>query len=402
MALDLTSFDAALKVHYTDERINQMAYLNNPLFAMLNKMENFGGKNLPIPIIFGSPQGRSASFANAQTNVGETQIDDFVLTRVSDHGVAQITNETIEASKGSNNAFLEATVTEIDGTLHSLMRSMSIALYRNGSGSIGQLSATSGVTTLITLADPEDITNYEIGMTLVLSTADGGGTVKTGTTKITALDRDAGTITVATSLATFTPVGAVNDFIFVQGDYDAKLSGLEAWVPATAPTSTPFFGMDRSVDTTRLGGVRFDGSSQPIEEALIDGMKRVGREGGRPNKCFVDFTEWANLEKALGSKVQYVDLKVDGLVGFRGIQINGPSGPVDVIPDQNCQSKVAWLLQMDTWKWYGLGKVPRIYDDDGNKVLRQPSADGIELRALYRGQLGCRAPGWNCRVKLAP
>lgn len=400
MALDLTSFDAALKVHYTDDRINQMAYLNNPLFAMMNKVENFGGKNLPIPIIFGSPQGRSASFANAQTNVNETQIDDFVLTRVSDHGVAQITNETIEASKGNNNAFLEATVTEIDGTLHSLMRSMAIAMYRNGSGSIGQLSATSGVTTLITLAEPEDITNFEIGMTLVLSTADGGGTVKTGTTKITALDRDLGTITVATSLATFTAVGAVNDFIFVQGDYDAKISGLEAWVPATAPSSTLFFGMDRSVDTTRLGGVRFNGASQPIEEALIDGMKRVAREGGRPDKCFMDFGEWANLEKALGSKVQYVDLRVDGLVGFRGIQINGPSGPVDVIPDQNAQAGVAWLLQMDTWKWYGLGKTPRIYDDDGNKVLRQAAADGIELRALYRGQLGCRAPGWNCRVTL--
>lgn len=399
MALDLTSFDAALKVHYTDERINQMAYKSNPLFAMLNKVENFGGKNLPIPIIFGSPQGRSASFANAQSNVGETQIDDFVLTRVSDHGIAQITNETIEASKGKNNAFLEATVTEIDGTLHSLMRSAAIAFYRNGSGSIGQIG--SGVTTAITLADTEDVTNFEIGMTLVLSTADGGGTVKTGTTVITAINRETGVITVATDMSTFTPVGAALDFIFVQGDYDAKISGLDAWVPATAPTSTPFFGMDRSVDTTRLGGVRYDGSSQPVEEALIDGMKRVAREGGRPDKCFVDFGEWANLEKALGSKVQYVDLTVDGLVGFRGIQINGPSGPVDVIPDQNCQSAVAWLLQMDTWKWYGLGKMPRIYDDDGNKVLRQPTADGIELRALYRGQLGCRAPGWNARVTLA-
>lgn len=51
--LDLTSFASALKQHYTDDRVQNMVYMDNPLLAMLNKMEDFGGKNLPIPIIFG-------------------------------------------------------------------------------------------------------------------------------------------------------------------------------------------------------------------------------------------------------------------------------------------------------------------------------------------------------------
>lgn len=47
-SLDLTSFNSALKVHYTAQRIEDMVYSDNPLLAMLPKMEDFGGKNLPI------------------------------------------------------------------------------------------------------------------------------------------------------------------------------------------------------------------------------------------------------------------------------------------------------------------------------------------------------------------
>ena len=398
MALNMTNFDAALKQHYTSDRIENLTYPTNPLFAMMVKTQDFGGRNLPVPIIFGNPQGRSAAFATAQSNVTNTQITDYILTRVSDYGLATIDGEVIEASQGDNNAFMRAVATEIDGTLASLARSASIAMYGSGSGSIGQISATSGVTTLITLADINEITNFEVGMTLVLSTADGGGTVKTGTTAITDIDRDLGTITVATDISTFTAAGAVLDFIFVEGDYDAKMSGLAAWLPTTAPTATLFFGVDRTSDVTRLGGIRIAGLGAPIEEVIIDASKRVGREGGRPDKLFLSFERWGELDKSLGSKVQYVDLTVDGRIGFTGIRVNGPNGPIDVVPDANCPDPLGYLLQMNVWKFYGLGRVPRIFREDGLTVLRQATADGIEVRALYRGQLGSRAPGFNAVI----
>jgi hypothetical protein len=48
MSLDLTSFASALKQHYTDDRVQNMVYKDNPLLALMPKMEQFGGKNLPI------------------------------------------------------------------------------------------------------------------------------------------------------------------------------------------------------------------------------------------------------------------------------------------------------------------------------------------------------------------
>jgi len=401
MALDLTSFDAALKQHYTADRVENMVYADNPLLAMMPKYEQFGGKNLPIPIIYGNPQGRSATFSNAQSNKTNSQLKDFVLTRASDYSLASISNEVLEASKGNANAFIEAATTEIDGAIQSATRSLAVSLYRNGSGSIGQV-LSGGTGTSFTLKNIDDVTNFEVGMELVFSTADGGGSVKSGNITVTKVDRDTGVITTDAASAIDGGTGhATNDYVFVQGDYDKKVKGLLAWVPSSAPSATAFFGVDRTADATRLGGIRFDGSALPIEEALIGAASRVAREGGKPDVCFMNYSKFADLEKALGSKVQYVDLKVSAEIGFRGIVINGPRGPIKVIPDQNCPSDRAFMLQMNVWKLYSLGKAPKILDADGMKMLRDSSADSVEVRVGYYAQLGCRAPGWNANIKLA-
>lgn len=40
MALDLTTFAPALKAHYTDDMVLNMVYKDNPLLAMMPKMES--------------------------------------------------------------------------------------------------------------------------------------------------------------------------------------------------------------------------------------------------------------------------------------------------------------------------------------------------------------------------
>jgi hypothetical protein len=174
-------------------------------------------------------------------------------------------------------------------------------MYRSGSGSIGQI-ASGQATATITLSDLEAVVNFEVGMTLVASTADGGGSVKSGTAVVTGVDRDLGTVTFAAALNTLIATIAANDYLFVQGDYDGKIKGLQAWLPNNAPTTGDnFFSIDRSVDATRLSGVRFDGSAMPIEEALIAASSRVAREGGKPSHCFMSYSKYADLEKALGN-----------------------------------------------------------------------------------------------------
>jgi len=398
MALDMTTAAAVLKTLYPPERIKRLCYEHNPFFAMVAKDESFTGENLKQPVQYGNPQGRSATFATAQTNADNSKYKAFTLTRVKDYGVAVIANETVKAAANDRGAFIRTLESEMNNMLFSLKRSIATSLYRNGSGSIGRLSATSGVTTAITLSERLDHVNFEEGMVLQLSTADGTGSLKTGTTKITDVNRGTGVLTVDTSLATFTPVGAVNDYIFMQGDHAAKISGLAAWIPTSAPTATTFFSVDRTADTERLGGVRITGSGAPIDEVLIDAMGEMGSYGAAPDVFFMNYKQWQALAKTLEGKVQIVNLNVDGLVGFRGMRLQGPTGAVDIVPDVNCPAGYGYLLQMNTWKLYSLGPVPHLFDTDGLSSLRQASADGVEVRGQYYAQLGCSAPGWNAVI----
>jgi len=140
MALNMTNFAAALKQHYTSQRIENMVYKDNPFLAMVSKYESFGGENLKLPIKYGIPQGRSATFSDALANKTNSQLKAFLLTRKSNYSLADIDNETLEASKGNANAFIEAATTEIDGAIESATRSLAISLFGDGGGSIGEMT----------------------------------------------------------------------------------------------------------------------------------------------------------------------------------------------------------------------------------------------------------------------
>ena len=411
MALDQATFAPALKQHYSDHAIENLVYKNNALFALIEKYEKFGGENWKVPLIYGNPQGRSATFSNAQANQTSSQLKAFLLTRVQDYATASIANETIKASEGNADAFLRAATVEIDGALHALGRSIASSLYRNGSGSIGRLISTQVLNaTTATLANVEDIVNFEVGMKIVFSAADGGGSVKAGSGFVVGIDRDLGQLQLsatiggaATALDTIVPTIAVSDYVFVEGDYDKKLKGLDAWLVGSAVTSASFFGVDRTSDKTRLAGVVQDGTAKPIEEALIDLKSRIHREGGNPDYCFMSYKQYANLEKALGTKVQYVDVKAgyEAAISFRGIALNSPSGVITCMPDLNNSSNFAYMLQLDTWTLASLGKAPSLFDTDGLRMLRNTTSDSLEIRCFSYHNVACRAPGFNGKVLLS-
>lgn len=398
-SLNLDNVTQALKEHYKALTVKNMVYKDNPLLALMPKYERFGGENMPVPVQYGIANRRSADFSTGQGLNTATELARFVLTRVKDYSFASITGETIKATEGAADAFLKYATLEIDGAIQSLTRSLAISMYADGSGSLGQVSVSG---TDFTMLKQDQITNIEVGMELNCALT-ATGAIKAGTTMVVqTVDRDAGTFTVDNAGA-----AATNDFIFQRGDAQnggsaKKISGLEAWLPATAPGATLFFSQNRSKDATRLGGIRFDGSAQPIEEALIGAASRLAREGGSPSHCFMNFANFANLEKALGSKVVYDKVSSDDAdIGFQSLTIIGPKGPIQIVADQNCTPDVAYMLQMDTWTLNSLGAAPHILDLDGNRMLREASADAYEVRVGFYGNIGCTAPGYNARVKLA-
>lgn len=416
MGATTTNFVGILKELYSDQAINNLVYKTRPTLALLQKDENFYGKYFPQPIITANPQGRSHDFSRAQARslLTQSKIDSFFITRTQNYGVAVLSTEVIESSKSNQGAFISAASVEINGAINAVSNDLSIDIYKSGLGERGQVGSVLNKT--ITLAVTSDVVNFEVGMELMVS----NGSTKTNALRslagsdgliITSINRSTGVLTFNAANVTTTIVGTTTgDWLFVRGDRGSdaylsttalpKLVGFEGWLPDSVSASESFFGVDRSVDVQRLAGILYDGSAQPIEEALISATAEIAIAGGNADYCFVNPRKYAELEKSLGSKVMYVNLEGPAKVFFTGIQIYGQSGPIKVLPDRNVPYAKAFMLQLDTWTLRSLGQLVRPINIDSLEMLRQSTSDGVEIRYASYSQLSCAAPGWNCKISL--
>ena len=403
------TLDSILKELYRDEFYHVVTYQNRPALATLPKREDFKGRNMRLPLRYANAMGRSATFSTAQTNITSTKYEDFVLTRVKDYALARIDGEGADAADGGEASFVQGVQAEVDSAMDALADSIESALFGTGTGTIGNIASTATVASkTLLLANISQITNFELGQVIGASSGDGSG-ARTGTASITGIDRNLGTITTTVSnWSTQITALAVGDYLFVSGDTNLKLSGFPAWLPATAPSATTFFSVDRTADLTRLGGNRFDGSSGTVEEALIDGQSVAAREGGRPDTCFINNADFRKLQKTTGSRVQYPRGEVKaksakgdiGSIGFESLVLQGDYGLINIIAAPKCPSGTAYMLQLDTWVLATLGKAPKILMRDGSRILRVYNDDSYEVRTAMYGQLGCMAPGYNVNVVL--
>jgi len=419
---------AALKELYTDNQdyMKDLVYKENPFLALVPKNESpdgFAGKYIPVPLEYGNPQGRAHSFANAQSQQTASSLVSYFVYVISDYQLVTITNLLMEQTKSNAGAFVDAAKLQMDGGFRNITNNIALELFGDGtatrgisSSSSAQIGVTVGGTTL-PLTNAQSIVGFEVGMLLVASSTPGGAP-SADTVLITSVNRATGVILGTASAAVLSAnwaIGSGQAYLSISGDLPSTgasntgsflaLSGLAAWIPTASPSpSDNFWGVNRSTDPTRLAGLRYDAQSFTIEEGMTNALAFLNREGGKPDLCIMDFASYASLVNALGAKVQYVQVKHDEVeVAFEGITFQSAYGRVTVLADRNCPPQTAYVLTMNTWKLRSLGKVPHIltYGMEGLEGLRVGSADALEIRIGYYGNLICSAPGWNMVVQLS-
>ena len=403
--LDMTAANAALKEYYDDQKVENLAYDRNPTLTMMPKDTKATGKYVPVPVVYETSQGNSATFTNAQGNQTPELLAEFLVTRVSDYSLATLTQEAMLASMDEKGSFIKFAKDYVDKAIQASGNRASTMLFRSGTGSRGAI-ATGGITSgVITLSNPSDVVNFGKNQTLTAHATDGGA-ARAALGYVIERNVTAGTITVSATaiggVAGSPSLWAAGDFIGVQGDLNAVMKGFSGWLPSTAPSgSDSFFGVNRSSES-RLYGLYYDGDSEPIEEAIIDSALFNAREGGQPCHFITNFGSYAALSKALGARREFVNLETDGGIKFRGIKLIGPNGDIECFADRSCQPATGWLLQMNTWKLYSLNAVPFIFKyDDGLTALRVANADASEVRVGFYAMPACNAPGWNSQVSLS-
>lgn len=400
---DLTSQNAVMKELYGQpiQTVEDLVYRTNPLLALLKKDEEAGGKYIPVPIIT-SPGTSSSTFSSALSDQAPADSSAFLMTRKKDYAIATIDWETVLASQTDKMAFVKALKFAVDGAYRGCTNRIATKLFLDGTGTFGTIAAGGITAGVITLSNPGDIARFERNDVLQAN-ATSGGTPRATLGYVIAVNRVAGTLTVSdTSItgAAGSPIGWVaGDSLLIRGNNNACITGLTGWLPATVAPGENFYGVDRSKDRSRLAGYYHDGSGSNIEEAIIDLLSFVSREGGMPDKFITNPISYAALEKQLGSKVQYTSLEGPGKIRFNALKINGPSGVIDVLQDRSCPTATGFALQMDTWTLLSLKKAPHVEDYGSDEFLRT-TADAVEARVNAYSNLACNAPGWNGRVLL--
>lgn len=418
-----TTFDGMLKQYYDDDRVMNLIYDDNPFLAMIEKDEGFVGDTFKVPIIYSGNNAVGQSFTRAQgqargTNVGSASqgVQAFLVsTRAHLYGFTNWSRETMLASATNVGAFMKVATVNMDNILRNLGNRLATALWRNGYGDLGNIAVAgfSASATSLTLSNPEDVVNFETGMPIDLSATQSGAVRAYGSSgnplAITGVDRSNGILSFAYALNDGTngiPGVAAGDYIFNYDDAHVVTTqllplGVEAWVPATVPSSSDsFWNVNRSLDS-RLSGQRLNATDgRPLEEALIEAAQIVRREGGKLSHFFMNHGQYAKLEKQQQGRVIYNETVTDADISFKGITLRTGIGDVIVMPDRTVPSNRVYGLELSSWTLATLGKMVAPVNEDGLEILRQDSADNFEARYAFYGQPVCRAPGHNINIQV--
>lgn len=402
---NMTTMAAVLKERYTSYLLKEI-YENRPLFGMIPKRTDWTGDNLKVPVQIGNASANSATFTTAQSNQYAAVYRAFTPSRVTMYQLARLDRQTMLATRNDEGAFFRAATRAMDDAVNGLVERLCGQMFRKTTGSIGQISGsvTSGV---VYLADPESISNFNIGDVILAYQTD-GGTAEAGTGYVLKVDRDPVTPSITVSATSVsgsagTPSGwSDGDYLAPAGTVNLTMAGLSDYIPTTAPTSgDSFLGVDRSIDPVRLAGNRVNGTGMPLEEALNAIFTAVGKQGGRPDAFVTNYTTYNGLLNALGSRAVSVEMSGPAGISYSGVRYNAPTGPVKIWADPFCPGNIGYALQTNTWELASLDKAPHIVDDDGMGWFRVYNADASEVRVNFYGNMVCYAPGKNGVVQTA-
>lgn len=396
MTASITSLQAGLKVMYPQKVLEETYFEKSPTLAVLDKDTDWTGSPMHVALSIGTANG-SHTFATAQTNNGQPTNIGFDVTLVRDYVIVRIATEAIRASRNDAGSLMRGIKQQADAALYEQSKALAIDLFRGGSGSRGRISSGADSATLV-LTDPNDAYNFEVGNVLVSNNVDSAVGVSTNTGTIVGIDYDAGTLTAA---AAWHADFDTNDYLFRAGDAGASMAGFAAWNPASAPSATTFFGVDRT-QSSKLSGVRYDytvAADGTMERYLINLLTRTCRLGGDPRLVVMHPLRWGNLENELGDKCRYdrmVGKNGDGseaAFGFDVITIMGPKGKVKILADSYCPYNTVRALDLKHWKFSTLGSMGWLDDDGKGQWLRQGDADALEARLGWYGNLYSDFPG---------
>lgn len=381
-------------------------YTDNPAWALCPKSEDWDGSIFHCVIDVGGMNGISSTFARAKANQSPSQPLAFNITTADRFGTWAIEHKLTVLQRNSRGRIVEAMAYETKKVMDRLAASYGHIIHGDGGGSIGRISAISGST--VTLENPDDAKNFEVGDLIYDSANSGAASTDTlragGPLTVASVDFDAGTVTFTAGVVATIPAAVVNDYLFRDGDFQLVPVGFEGWNPVTIPL-TAFFGQTRTTYGIRQAGLRKDVSATVLwADKIRSLLTYASRAGCSLSHLFLHPTNFESLDAELQTAKRYVE-EATATVGFEGIKFNQQNGKSIMIhADPYAKLNVARGVNYTdgSFGYKSAGPIIQALTLDGKKdMMMDNSLNQFEGRLGGYGNFWCKKPLNLLRGKLA-
>ncbi len=403
-ASNVTNVPLILKELWDDE-VEDYQYKDKPWYAMVPKSTDWSGIKLHVTVKYANGSSTSPNFSVAKNRKRAAKFSAMEVETADLFTLWSIDNKLKSLTRDQKGSLVRIVNDATEDAQRKFKRHTTFQLWRNGGGAVAKVGSRTGST--VTLANPLDVRNFDIGDPIEFSSDDGRATspagVRAGVISITDMDEDTGVLTFDGTAASV-PVGA-SDYLFHEGSYGVALKGVPAYVclekPGTGAEPDAIWGMTRSTFPTRLGGHRFTPSANlQVIEAVKEALTKASRRGISTTHLFCSPEIFNEVEMGLEGQRRYADTKV-GNVGFTGLKFVSQQGnEVELYADPDiglgpASEELIYGLNKDTWKFHTSEEWPMWLTGDGKKMLPEENANATEGRLGGYGNQYTRAAGQN-------
>ncbi len=297
------------------------------------------------------------------------------------------------AAQGTAQAFMDATKYLVANMLRSMAKKIEIEMLYGQNG-YGTVASSGGNSIVVTTAEwAPGIWAGAEGLTIEVRNA--AGTTSRGTAKITAVNFETRTLSLASTIS-----GMIStDVIWHFGAYGNEFIGIHEVINKTTGT---LFNID--VATYNLfRGNRYDAQSGALSFSKLNLAVARAVEKGLEGKllCMVNTRGWANmlndqaaLRKYDGS---YSKTKLDN--GSEALEFHSQNGTLQIVPSVYVKEGYAYMLSIEDWSRVGSSDITFKRPGQGDQFFRDlEQAAGYELRLYTDQAVFCSAPGRNVLI----
>lgn len=386
---------AFYKNRYPQRVIENLVAFGKPTFQSLPKKDDLTGYKTYIPLQLDAGQGFSAVIGTAVKNASAVQGVAFAVEPKAFYGGISIDAKTMLAARDNEGAFFRIREREYETQLDQMGQKFEQALWADGTGSMGTISADPGTGTTVQLTNIEDAIKFHKNQKIFWY-ADSSG-VPSGSPRDATADVVA-SVNYATGVVTFTAALdaaiASGDHAVTEGDLDGIVAGIPKWIPGTGAPAD-MFGVVRTGDVQKLSGWQGSwlGSIEESAKILDSKIRRVNQS---PKTLWLSYENFVRLDLELGARAIREADKGSHSFGSMSLKMLSPGGGLEVRTGPYVPEGYAWMLNMKDWEIHTLGKLPHMVQDDGLTAVRvgfgSSAEDSIEMRLRAFWALVCVNP----------